>query len=341
MAAGLVAVTGATGFLGRHLVRELATAGHHVKILARRDVVHPLWRDLEVEVVLGDLGDERALDRLCRDADLVIHAAGLTKARTAAAFAAVNVEGARRVAERTAGRMLLVSSLTAREPGISDYGASKRGGEDAARAVLGERLGVVRPPALYGPDDPETLPLFKLAASSPILPLLDPRARIAMMHVIDAARQIAALARAPGGFNVALCDRRPDGYSWREVFQTAAEVFDASPAYLRIPGFALRAVAAAGLLAPRSGAAPMISFGKVREISHLDWSVRPEEQMSDLPAPLFDLAHGFLHSVQGYEASGVIFGKPAAIREKMLQTYSADGVKYATFADDRSRGTHL
>ena len=63
MAAGLVAVTGATGFLGRHLVRELATSGWTVRILARRDVIHPLWRDLEVEVVLGDLADAGALDR--------------------------------------------------------------------------------------------------------------------------------------------------------------------------------------------------------------------------------------------------------------------------------------
>ena len=66
MARGLVAVTGATGFLGRHLVRELAADGWRVKILARRDIIHPLWRDLEIEVVLGDLANEDALDRLCR-----------------------------------------------------------------------------------------------------------------------------------------------------------------------------------------------------------------------------------------------------------------------------------
>ncbi|MDP3592787.1 NAD(P)-dependent oxidoreductase, partial [Phenylobacterium sp.] len=265
MAAGLVAVTGATGFLGRHLVRELATSGWTVRILARRDVIHPLWRDLEVEVVLGDLADAGALDRLSRDADLVVHCAGLTKAWTAEAFNAVNVEGARRVAERTTGRMLLVSSLTAREPTLSDYAASKRGGEDAARTVLGDRITIVRPPALYGPDDPETLPLFKLAASSPVLPLLDPRARIAMMHVQDAARQIAALAKLTGAHVVSLADRRPDGYSWREVLQTAADTFGRKPKFVKIPQLALTAVAAAGRLASRSGPAPMLSFGKVRE----------------------------------------------------------------------------
>lgn len=84
----------------------------------------------------------------------------------------------------------------------------------------------------------------------------------------------------------------------------------------------------------------MISFGKVREISHPDWSVRPNEQPLDLPVPRYDLANGFLHSVQGYQASGVNFGKSVTISEKMLLTYSADATKYATFADDRSRGTY-
>lgn len=340
MAARLVAVTGATGFLGRHLVRELADDGWRVRILARRDAIHPLWRGLEVEVVLGDLGDEAALDRLCRDAELVVHCAGLTKAWTAAAFNAVNVEGTRRVAERTGGRMLLVSSLSAREPDLSDYAASKRGGEDAARALLGERITIVRPPALYGPGDPETLPLFQLAASSPVLPLLSSDARIAMMHVQDAARQIAALAKLTGAHVISLADRRPDGYSWREVLQTAADTFGRKPKFVKIPQLALTAIAAVGRLASRSGPAPMISFGKAREIGHADWSVASHEQPLDLPAPRYDLANGFLDSVRGYQASGVNFGKSVTISEKMLLTYSADAPKYARFADDRSRGTY-
>lgn len=316
MAAGLAAVTGGTGFLGRRLVRELARSGWRVRILARRDPVHALWRDVEPEVVMGDLADEAALDRLARGADLLVHGAALTKAWTGEAFRAVNVEGARRVAERAEGRMLLVSSLAAREPGLSDYAATKRAGEDAARAVLGARLGVVRPPALYGPDDPETLPLFRLAASSPLLPLLDPRARIALMHVEDAARQIVALCGDEGPFTYALSDARPDGYGWREILQTAADTFGVRPAYVRVPGFALTAAAAAGALAPRAGTAPMVSPGKVREIRHPDWSVAPHEQPANLPAPLYDLPRGFLHSVQGYLASGVKFGASLTIPQK-------------------------
>ncbi|WP_300574692.1 NAD(P)-dependent oxidoreductase [Phenylobacterium sp.] len=309
MSRGLVTVTGATGFLGRYLVPALAAEGWRIRVLARRDVINPLWRHLEVEVVPGDLGDDRALDGACAGADVVIHGAGLIKARSRAAFFTVNEQGARRVAERARGAVLLISSLAAREPGLSDYAASKRAGETAARAVLGERLTIVRPPALYGPGDSETLPLFQLAAASPILPLLDPKARMAMMHVEDAARQIAALAGQAGGRTVSLSDPRPQGYGWREVFQTAADAFGLRPRFQRIPNAVLGAVAMMGTLwAGRS--APMLTFGKLRELTHLDWSVAPDEQISGLPPACFDVAAGFLHTAQGYAMSGVRFRKP-------------------------------
>lgn len=306
MAPGLAAVTGATGFLGRHLVRALAADGWRIRVLARRDLIHPLWRDLDLEVVLGDLSDSAALERLCAGAELVVHGAGLIKARNREAFFAVNEAGTRRLAERTPGRMLLISSLAAREPQLSDYAASKRAGEDAALAILGERLTTVRPPALYGPGDSETLPLFKLAASSPALPLLDPRARLALMHAEDAARQIAATARLPGGGLVALSDGRPEGYGWREIMETAAAAFGATPRFVTIPGGALKIAAALSVILPGK-APPMLTFGKLREITHLDWSVHPQEQPYVLPKPLFDLAEGFLHTVQGYETDGVTF----------------------------------
>ena len=309
MARGLVTVTGATGFLGRYLVRALAADGWRIRVLARRDVVHPLWRELEVDVAPGDLADDRALDRACAGADVVIHGAGLIKARSRAAFFAVNEQGARRVAERAEGAVLLISSLAAREPGLSDYAASKRAGEIAAQAVLGDRLTIVRPPALYGPGDSETLPLFQLAAASPVLPLLDPKARMAMMHVEDAARQIAALAGLASGGTVSLSDPRPQGYGWREVFQTAANAFGRRPRFQRIPNAALSLVAMTGAAAA-GRSAPMLTFGKLRELTHLDWSVAPDEQMSALPPARFNLADGFLHTVQGYASSGVRFRKP-------------------------------
>jgi len=309
MSRGLAAVTGATGFLGRHLVRALADDGWRLRILARRDVIHPLWRELAPEVVVGDLDHGPALDRLCHGADLVVHAAGLTKARDAAAFDAVNVAGVEQIATRTDGRMILVSSLAARDPGLSDYAASKRRGESAASRILGDRVTIVRPPALYGPGDPETLPLFQAAACSPVLPVLDPSARIALMHVRDTAEQIAALARLPPGLRVTLSDARAEGYAWDEIMRTAAAGFGRKPRLLRIPDGFLTVLALASLATKGRGEAPMLSLGKLREMRHPDWSVSPAEQPIALPASTFDLVSGFRDAIYGYESDGVVFGK--------------------------------
>lgn len=310
MARGLAAVTGATGFLGRHLVKALAEDGWDVRILARRDPVHPSWRELEPQVVIGGLDDTAALARLCDGADSVIHAAGLIKARNGADFSAVNVAGVERLAKAAApgAGFLLISSLAAREPKLSAYAASKRAGEEAARRLLGERLTIARPTAIYGPGDLETLRLFRAAATSPVLPVFDPAARITLAHVEDVARHLAALAARPKGGGVyALCDARREGYGWAELMAAAAAACGSKPLLARLPAALASAVAVAVFAIQRAGGGtPMVSPGKLREILHRDWSVGADELDPDAPVPRFDLSAGMRHTVRWYRESGFL-----------------------------------
>jgi nucleoside-diphosphate-sugar epimerase len=296
----LAAVTGATGFLGRHIVQALQADGWQVRALARRDTA------LACDVVRGDLADRVALQRLCAGADVVVHCAGLVKARTRADFDAVNVEGARRVAEAGASvpRVVLVSSLVAREPQLSAYAASKRGGEAAMTALLGRRLTIARPPAIYGPGDRELLPVFRAAAASPVLPVFDPAARIAMVHVEDAARQVAALAAgAAPARTVALADSRPGGYGWAELMQTAARACGRSPSLAPLPGAIVRLIGITNDFAALLGKAPMLTSGKARELLHPNWSVGPEELLEALPRPKYTLEDGFASTVNWYRSA--------------------------------------
>lgn len=306
MARGLAALTGATGFLGRQVARELARQGWRVRVLTRRDPVHADWRGFEPEVVIGDLSDPAALAELTRGADVVIHAAGLVKTRRLEDFRRVNVEGAAKVAEAAGdAHLLLVSSLAAREPQLSPYAASKRAGEEAARQVAGGRLTVVRPPAIYGPGDREILPLFRAAARTPVLPVFADHARTALIHVEDAARQVAALAdMTPQGATHALSDSRPEGYGWAEIMRTAAEVMGGRPRLVRTPGAVVRGLAAASALRRLAGGAPIFTPGKARELLHPDWSVAPHERAAGLPQPEFDLSTGLAHTAQWYRAAG-------------------------------------
>ncbi|MEO6581494.1 MAG: NAD(P)H-binding protein, partial [Sphingomicrobium sp.] len=159
VAALKLAITGGTGFVGSRLVEAATAAGHGVRALTRR----PQDARPALQWVSGSLADPNALEELVDGADAVIHVAGVINARDAAGFEAGNVAGTlATLAAATADgvrRFVHVSSLAAREPRLSLYGASK-----AKSETLVERSGldwaIVRPPAVYGPGDKETLALF-------------------------------------------------------------------------------------------------------------------------------------------------------------------------------------
>ena len=239
----------------------------------------------------------------------MIHCAGLVKARNRAAFDVVNVAGARRVAQAAldagADHVVLVSSLTAREPGLSHYSASKAAGEAAMREVLGEVLTIARPCAIYGPGDRELLPVFQAAAASPILPLLSESARVAMIHVADAAEQVAALAaaRRRGGPAIALSDSRPDGYAWRELMAEAARACGRTPRFAPVPAALIRAIGITNDFTALLGVTSMLTSAKARELLHPNWAVAPEEQTEALPPPRYDLQTGFSATVAWYRSA--------------------------------------
>ncbi len=302
----VVAVTGATGFLGRHLVRALARDGWTPRVLVRRDPVHPFWRDIEIEVVVGDLKTPGALERLCRGAEVVIHVAGLIKAASLEGFNVVNRDGARAaaLAAKAAGaRFILVSSLAAREPGLSNYAASKRAGEDAVRESFPEAL-IVRPPAIYGPGDTETLALFQLAAKSPVLPVLSPASRVAMIHVHDAAAKLASYCKKPVSGLIELSDVRRDGYTWAEIMSAAGAAMGANPRLARLPD---KALIFAGNLADAWSSAsktPLVfGLGKARELLHADWSLSSAPTAEGVPS-VFGLIDGFANTVDWYRSEG-------------------------------------
>jgi nucleoside-diphosphate-sugar epimerase len=274
-----VAVTGASGFVGQVVIAQLLASGHRVRALIHRRPLalsHP-----ELEVVTGGLDDEAALQRLMAGCTAVVHVAGLVRGRSSADFSPVNVEGAARVARMALAlprppRLILISSLAAREPGLSAYAASKRKGEEAFVALCeGNALSwaVLRPPAIYGPGDRELLPLFTLMARGiTVLPGL-PGARLSLLHVGDLGQAVIALLKGDARGIFELHDGHEHGYALEEVAATIARITERGRGVrIRLPGAILRAVAAANLAASRVfGYQPMLTPGKVNELRHPDW----------------------------------------------------------------------
>jgi 2-alkyl-3-oxoalkanoate reductase len=305
-----VAITGATGFLGRYIVRAFADSGWRVRILARQPIDHPQLAGLQLEVVSGDLSNQQALRELVDGADVIVHAAGLIKARTPAAFEAVNVGGtanlARAIEERgVIARVLLVSSMAAREPELSTYARTKRAAEQLLMAALNRRckLTIVRPCAIYGPWDRETLTIFRAMKYHIFLRPRIAHGRIAVIHAADAAAAIAVLCdQSSCDSSFELTDERTQGYSWDEIVRTAETAMNSKALVIPLPGPAVRAAAAASLaFAKLLRRTPMFTPEKAREILHADWGSKAESQPPrNLWRPEIGLAQGFRDTVSWY-----------------------------------------
>lgn len=229
-------LTGGTGFVGSHVAEELQRRGLAVRALVRSD---PKWlTGLGVETVRGDLSDLHALTEAASGAEVVIHAAALTRAPSLETLRAANVDGTLRLLDACAsaperpGRVVIVSSLAAVGPSgdgplaedaplrpISNYGRSKAEMEERVAAhPIADRVTIVRPPAVYGPREADIYTVIKTAARQRLFPIVgDPRARsLDLVFVRDLARGIVGAALAPGasGETFFLGGR---AHSWDEI----------------------------------------------------------------------------------------------------------------------------
>lgn len=312
---GRVALTGATGFIGAPLTTALDAAGWRLRVLARREP--PLLRTRQVaEVIIGDLHDEKSLCELVDGVDAVVHLAGLVKARSAAEFFRVNIEGTERLVRAAAAasappRFVLISSLAAREPQLSSYCASKRGAEDALRREGGGIVwSILRPSAVYGPGDLEFLPFFRSVARGFALRPMPGNHRVSMLYINDLVDFISRLLEEK--LQPESCweidDGAPDGHSWSDLAATAGAVFGIKPRIVPVPRPILDLIARWNERAMRRGApARILSRGKVREIFHEDWvaRARPPAGATDW-RPHWPLARGFAETVESYRVRGLL-----------------------------------
>jgi 2-alkyl-3-oxoalkanoate reductase len=306
-----VAVTGATGFIGPHIVRRLHADGWQVRILTRR-AVDPAQIGAPVEAVRGDLDDRDSLQRLLAGAQAVVHVAGLIKARTREKFLRGNAESVGRLVEIAAAapeppRFVLMSSLAARAPDLSDYAASKLAGERALIAA-GSALpwSILRPPAVYGPGDRATLPFFRCVRHG-IGPLLGTEgARLSLIHVEDLASAVGALIadeRAAG--LIAEVDDGQGGYTWHEMIEVAADAFGRRARIVRVPMAIPYGLGMLNQALARFGYTPILTPGKVRELYHSDWVCDPGPIMARTGwRPAVPLRQGFAATISWYRQEG-------------------------------------
>lgn len=298
-----LAITGGTGFVGQAVIDEACRRGIAVRALARREQAPREG----VEWVRGDLGDPSALANLVAGTEAVLHIAGVVNTPDPFGFHLGNVTGTEALIQAASSggvrRFVFVSSLAAREPGLSKYGESKHHAEEVVHAS-GLDWTIVRPPAIYGPRDREILEMFR-AARWGVVPM-PPKGRASLVHVSDLAQLLLALVPAwPGVLRRTFepDDGRAGGWSHAEL---AAAIGDAvgrrvwAPA---VPAGLMHAGAWVDRLV--RGARAKLTSDRVGYMTHPDWVSRPDKAPPpELWRPQTETQAGLAATAQWYRAQG-------------------------------------
>jgi len=291
-------MTGGTGFVGQAVLDAVARKNLSVRSLARKI---PADRD-DAEWVQGALDDGDALAKLVDGADAVIHIAGLTNTPDPARFDAANVEGTANViaSAKDAGikRFVFVSSLSAREPQLSRYGASKARAEALVQAS-GLDWTIIRPPAVYGPRDDDMFELFK-AARLGIIPM-PPGGATSIIHVDDLAELLLAMAASNPATRRKMFepdDGREGGWSHKELGRAIGVAMGRNPLVPNLPGWMLGLAAGCDRLL--RGDKAKLTPDRVGYMMHPNWVARSAKAV---PAKIWQpriAGEDGLHSTAGW-----------------------------------------
>jgi len=322
----LAVVTGASGFVGSHIVDELLRQGVRVRCLLR-PTSSTRWLDGKAaEITRLEFRDAERLEASVKGADWIVHAAGLTHARSPREFQEVNVGGTERMlrAASKAGeqlqRFLIISSQavagpavegrpvteTERPDPVSHYGATKRRAEELTM-LLKESLPVVaiRPPAVYGPRDDSLLRAF-VAVKWHVLPILREGGRFSLIHAEDLARAVHLALTHPRAVGQVFFASEPDVTGYRELGELVRRAMKTWAVPVTPPGFALQAGALVGeMWGSLRNRAPFLSREKLREISSGDWICSSAKIRSELGwTPMVPLADGIERTAAWYREAG-------------------------------------
>ena len=315
-------VTGATGFVGSHLVEALLRNGAEVTALARSPDKAAMLSALGVQVIAGHLHDQPALAQATQGQDIIYHVAGAVAARSEVEFLRANRDGTRNIVAAAEAaempRFVLVSSLAAGGPSprglpfdgseaprpVTAYGRSKLAGE---QVVSASRLpwSIVRPPIVYGPRDREVLKVFRVVRLG-IAPVFgDGAQELSAVHAADLATALIAAGQAvkPGRIYNAC---HPEIFTSAEFSRAVGAAMGRSVSTLRIPRLLGRAILSVTEVSARvAGQTTILTTDKANEFFQAAWTGDPAPLMRDSGwRPTYDLRSGLDDTYQWYRQAG-------------------------------------
>lgn len=283
-----ILVTGATGFIGQHLVRRLVRQRHNVTALLRTESKRK-YLPGGVEILQGDLSIFRDETLVLPPQDIVIHLAGAIFADSAAAYHEQNYEATRDLVQCIARqewkprRFLFASSLAAAGPSgddnvlheedppkpVDDYGKAKLAVEKFLASVTAFPTTSFRPAVVLGPGDENTLTLFKMARYRVGFTIDGKAQMLSFVDVDDLNDAILKMMEDPSTMHKVYFVAHPEIITNEDLFMGLGVVMRHRVFIVPLPGFLLRlATRASGAISGALGIKNQLDEKQYQQLTH-------------------------------------------------------------------------
>ncbi len=289
----IAVVTGATGFVGSHLVDQLLQKNYKVRCITRKTSSLKWLEGKNIEIFNCGLNNKQGLRTAFEDAEYIFHVAGVVKSKTPQGYFEGNVDTTRNLLETAVEfknnikRFLVISSQTAAGPSlngkpvtenetphpITTYGRSKLAEEELAKTFMDKfPVTICRAPAVYGERDTEILIFFKTFNKGLMTTIGFDLKKISLIHVDDLVRGFILAAESEKAKNEIYFISSEKYYTWEEIGEVTSKVLNKKPLKVKVPHSIVYTIAAlAQFFAMFSSKPATLNIEKAKDITQANW----------------------------------------------------------------------